>query len=57
MPGAGGTLQAEEDNGNWMDYVWLNGRLVITLVTGAVFPVHGDQTGRPEYVTHTNTTR
>lgn len=52
---AGSTLLAEDDNNNWMDYVWLNGRLVTVIVNGGVFPIHGDQTGRPLYVTHPNT--
>lgn len=50
-----GTLLAEDDNNNWMDYVWLNGRPVIVIVNGGVFPIHGDQTGRPLYVSHPNT--
>lgn len=37
---------------NWHDYVWLNGRLVTVISNGGVFPVHGDQTGRPLYLTH-----
>lgn len=54
-PGPSGTLLAEDDNNNWMDYVWLNGRPAIVIVNGGVFPIHGDQTGRPLYVSHPNT--
>lgn len=53
-PDAGGTLMAEYDpNGVWLDYVWLNGKLV-TVVTsnGGVYPVHDDQTGRPIAMTN-----
>ena len=53
-PDAGGTLLAEYDpNGVWLDYIWLNGKLV-TVVTsnGGVYPVHGDQTGRPIAMTN-----
>ncbi len=53
-PDAGGTLMAEYDpNGVWLDYIWLNGKLV-TMVTsnGGVYPVHDDQTGRPIAMTN-----
>lgn len=53
-PDTGGTLMAEYDpNGVWLDYIWLNGKLV-TVVTsnGGVYPVHDDQTGRPIAMTN-----
>lgn len=53
-PAAAGTLMAEYDpNGIWLDYIWLNGRLV-TVVTsnGGVYPVHDDQTRRPIAMTN-----
>ena len=53
-PGVGGAALAEYDpNGVWLDYIWLNGKLV-TVVTsnGGVYPVHDDQTGRPIAMTN-----
>jgi RHS repeat-associated protein len=50
-PDRSGTLLAEDQNGTWLDYVWLNGRVVAAMVGGGVYPVHGDQTGRPVAVT------
>lgn len=46
-----GALMAEEDNGIWIDYVWLNGRLVGRMTGTLVYAIHDDQTGRPEAVT------
>lgn len=46
-PGPGGAILAEDLNGVWRDYVWLNGRLVTVVANGGVFPVATDQTGRP----------
>ena len=46
-PDASGPLLAEDQNGDWMDYVWLNGRLVTVISNGGVFPIATDQTGRP----------
>lgn len=54
-PGAGGALLAEDDNGTWYDYVWLNGRLIGLTVNGGVFSIHDDQTGRPQVMTAPNT--
>lgn len=50
-PDASGTLLAEEQGSTWMDYVWLNGRLVTVIANGGVFPLHDDQTGRPQVMT------
>jgi RHS repeat-associated protein len=50
-PDLGGTLQAEDINGTWQDYVWLNGRLVAVVKGGQIDQVHSDQTGRPETIT------
>jgi RHS repeat-associated protein len=51
-PDASGPLLAEDQDGTWMDYVWLNGRLVTVVANGGVYPVAGDQTGRPLALTH-----
>jgi len=53
-PDQSGTLLAENQNGTWMDYVWLNGRLVTAIVNGGMYSVHADQTGRPMAVTDPN---
>ncbi|UJM90541.1 DUF6531 domain-containing protein [Rhodanobacter denitrificans] len=53
-PDRSGTLLAENQSGTWMDYVWLNGRLVTAIVNGGKYPVHADQTGRPMAVTNSN---
>jgi RHS repeat-associated protein len=50
-PDTGNHLLAEDDNGAWVDYVWLNGRLVDRIAGGAVDAIHDDQTGRPQVVT------
>ncbi len=47
-PDVSGALLAEQRNGMWIDYVWLNGRLMTILTpSGGIYPVHTDQTGRP----------
>jgi RHS repeat-associated protein len=51
-PDASGPLLAEDQDGTWMDYVWLNGRLVTVVANGGVYPVAADQTGRPLALTH-----
>ena len=53
VPDAGGALLAENVNGVWKDYVWLNGRMVAMLMNGGVYSIHADQTGRAMYVTNT----
>ncbi|SRR5579883_292203 len=50
-PDVGGTLLAEDLNGDWYDYVWLNGRVVEVISNGGVYSLHDDQTGRPEVMT------
>jgi len=55
-PSTGGGLVAENDNGAWIDYVELNGRLIGRIAGGQVYAVHDDQVGRPEAVTNTNGT-
>lgn len=54
VPGAGGGLLAENTNGTWKDYVWLNGRLVAMVTGGTVYSVHADQTGRAMALTAPN---
>jgi uncharacterized protein RhaS with RHS repeats len=51
-PDAGGSLLAEDDNGAWVDYVWLNGRLIGRIAGTTVDAIHDDQTGRPQVVTN-----
>lgn len=53
-PGGGGAMLADDANGTWMDYVWLNGRLVSLVKSGSVYAIHDDQTGRPIAVTAPN---
>ncbi|MHB1056516.1 MAG: RHS repeat-associated core domain-containing protein [Rhodanobacter sp.] len=36
----------------WIDYVWLNGRLVGRVAGGQLYAIHNDQVGRPEAVTN-----
>jgi RHS repeat-associated protein len=48
----GGSLLAEDDNGVWVDYVWLNGRLVGRMAGGQAYAIHDDQLGRPVAVTN-----
>lgn len=50
-PGTAGELEAEDLNGTWQDYVWLNGRLAGVIRGGAVYAAHADQTGRPQALT------
>ncbi|MEO7067786.1 MAG: RHS domain-containing protein, partial [Rhodanobacter sp.] len=51
---ASGPLLAERPNGNWVDYVWLNGRLIGRVANGQIYAIHDDQVGRPEAVTDAN---
>ncbi len=46
-----GALMAESTSGAWIDYVWLNGRLVGRISGSTVDAVHDDQVGRPQVVT------
>ncbi|MFC5526715.1 RHS repeat domain-containing protein [Rhodanobacter ginsengisoli] len=50
-PDRGGAMLAEDPNGTWIDYVWLNGRLIGRVSAGTVDAVHDDQVGRPEEMT------
>lgn len=51
-PYASGTLLAEDDNGSWIDYVWLGGRLIGRAVNGQLEAISDDQLGRPQVVTN-----
>lgn len=55
-PDVSGTLMAENQDGTWADYVWLNGKLVAMIRKGNVYSVHTDQTGRPEGMTNSQGT-
>lgn len=50
-PDRNGAMLAEYSNGSWIDYVWLNGRLIGRVAGGQRYAIHDDQTGRPEAVT------
>jgi len=50
-PDQGGSLLAENANGAWIDYVWLNGRLIGRMANNQAYAIHDDQVGRPEAVT------
>jgi RHS repeat-associated protein len=51
-PDRGGALLAEYSGGSWIDYLWLNGRLIGREVNGQLEAIHGDQLGRPQVVTN-----
>ena len=51
-PDRGGPMMAEDANGIWVDYVWLNGRLIGRVAGGQLFAIHTDQVGRPESATN-----
>jgi RHS repeat-associated protein len=55
-PDRDGAMLAEYSNGGWIDYVWLNGRLIGRVAGGQRYAIHDDQTGRPEAVTDGNGT-
>lgn len=50
-PDQGGSLLAENSNGAWIDYVWVNGRLIGRMANNQVYAIHDDQVGRPEVMT------
>jgi len=50
-PDEGNHLIAENDSGMWVDYLWLNGRLIARMHGGQVEDIHVDQLGRPEAMT------
>lgn len=55
-PVAGNVLMAENPGSGWIDYVWLNGRLISRIAGGQTYAIHDDQVGRPEAVTDANQT-
>lgn len=50
-PDRSGVPLAEDQAGLWLDYVYLNGRLVSVVRSGQVYAAHADQTGRPLMLT------
>lgn len=51
-PDLTGPLLAEyQASNNWVDYVYLNGRLVARINQGQLLAIHDDQVGRPEVMT------
>ena len=50
-PDPSGDLLAESDNGTWVDYVRLNGRLIGRISGGQIDAIHADQVDRPDTVT------
>lgn len=50
-PNVSGSMMAENNNGSWSDYIWLNGRPIGKIDSGNVYAVHSDQLGRPESMT------
>ena len=51
-PDTSGALLAESTGSAWIDYVWLNGRLIGRVVNGQLEAIHDDQLGRPIAVTN-----
>lgn len=51
-PDANGPLMAENDSGAWIDYLWLDGRLIGREVNGQLEVIGDDQVGRPQVVTN-----
>ncbi|URL56877.1 DUF4157 domain-containing protein [Luteibacter flocculans] len=51
-PDRGGPLLAEYADGGWVDYLWVNGRLIGRRAGGQIYAIHADQTGRPESATN-----
>jgi RHS repeat-associated protein len=51
-PDRSGTMLAEYSSGAWIDYVWLNGRLIGRVAGGQRYAIHDDQVGRPEAATN-----
>jgi RHS repeat-associated protein len=45
-------LMAENDGGAWVDYLWLNGRLIARITAGQVQDIHLDHLARPEAMTN-----
>jgi RHS repeat-associated protein len=55
-PDEGNHLMAENDSGLWVDYLWLNGRLIARTHGGQMEDIHLDQVGRPEAMTNADQT-
>lgn len=55
-PDASNSLLAENQGGGWIDYVWLNGRLIGRLYGTQVLAIHDDQVDRPEVMTDASQT-
>lgn len=55
-PDSSGAMLSEYSGGAWIDYVWLNGRLIGRVSGGQRYAIHDDQTGRPEAVTNASKT-
>jgi RHS repeat-associated protein len=55
-PDEGNHLMAENDSGLWVDYLWLNGRLIARMHGGQMEDIHLDQVGRPEAMTNADQT-
>jgi RHS repeat-associated protein len=52
-----GILISEFQPGSiWVDYIWLNGRLIGRIAGGQLQAIHADQVGRPEAVTDSSQT-
>ncbi len=50
-PSNADSLVAENQGGGWIDYLWLNGRLIGRLYGGQMLAIHDDQLSRPEVMT------
>lgn len=50
-PDQSGVLLAENPNGAWIDYVWLNGRLIGRMAGNQAYAIDDDQVGRPQVMT------
>ena len=55
-PDSGNSLLAENQGSGWIDYVWLNGRLIGRLYGTQILAIHDDQVGRPEAMTDASQT-
>jgi RHS repeat-associated protein len=55
-PGNSNSLLAENQGSGWIDYLWLNGRLIGRLYGTQVLAIHDDQVGRPEAMSNASQT-
>jgi RHS repeat-associated protein len=55
-PDENNSLMAENDSGLWVDYLWLNGRLIARTHGGQMEDIHLDEVGRPEAMTNADQT-